>query len=203
MPGGPDGHDSPQGQRAQSRGSDPSDVLHVSETRRSLGPQEGGPHPSQPGCPHYSLNLYPDFRPERSKMGLSDENILLDSRQVPWLGEVLQHLSGLHSGPMLPDADVYALTQIGLRANHCVPYQLRHSGPSHDLLIKARTTLEVKLRGRWASDASVKRYEAHARVGQEFQALPQRVQKAAVSAADSFNRVAPKFFGVRIPTRLG
>lgn len=155
-------------------------------------------------CKHYSLNLYPDFRPERSKMGLADENILLDSRQVPWLGDAL-HLLARKNDCALLEVTVTqlrnqweaTLLRIGLRGNHCVPYQLRHSGPSHDLLTRARSMLEVKMRGRWAADSSVKRYEAHARVGQEFQALPKKVQQKALAAADSFDLVAQKFFGVK------
>ena len=87
-------------------------------------------------------------------MGMSDENILLDSRQVPWLGEALARLAQQHAQPSLLEVDV-------------------------------RT------------------HEAHARVGQEFQALPKKIQREAIAAADNFNRVAQKSFGVRTHMRLG
>jgi hypothetical protein len=39
-----------------------------------------------------------------------------------------------------------------------VPYSFRHAGASHDLVTKERTTAEVKARGRWRSDSSLRRY---------------------------------------------
>ncbi|OLP82160.1 Homogentisate 1,2-dioxygenase [Symbiodinium microadriaticum] len=62
----------------------------------------------------------------------------------------------------------------------------RHAGPSHDRLRQYRSLTEIKLRGRWESDKSVKRYEAHARVNQEFQKLPRAIQQAARQASASF-----------------
>ena len=38
------------------------------------------------------------------------------------------------------------------------PYTLRHSGASNDFLFKRRTVEEIKSRGRWKSDVSVKWY---------------------------------------------
>ena len=75
-----------------------------------------------------------------------------------------------------------ALTAIGLKHNWGVFYQLRHSGPSHDRLHKLRSTLEVKLMGRWEADSSVKRYEAHSKLALEFQNLPHVIQQQALVA---------------------
>ena len=41
---------------------------------------------------HYAINLHPSNREEESKMGLSDECILLGSRVIPWLGPALHSL---------------------------------------------------------------------------------------------------------------
>ena len=38
------------------------------------------------------------------------------------------------------------------------PYQLRHGGAAHDLASKARDHAQVKARGRWSTDQSVRRY---------------------------------------------
>ena len=43
-------------------------------------------------------------------------------------------------------------------------YVLRHSGPSADRLNDRRPELEVKIRGRWKGDRSLKRYEKGGRV---------------------------------------
>ena len=45
------------------------------------------------------------------------------------------------------------------------PYQARHSGASIDQARAARSLMETKKRGRWASDNSARRYERHARLG--------------------------------------
>ena len=38
-------------------------------------------------------------------------------------------------------------------------YRLRHGGASHDAAARLRSIVEIKRRGRWASDTSVRRYE--------------------------------------------
>ena len=43
------------------------------------------------------------------------------------------------------DAPSRALLQIGLSRNHAILHQLRHSGPSYDKLVNARTMLEIKM----------------------------------------------------------
>ena len=63
-----------------------------------------------------------------------------------------------------------------------VPYQLRHGGPSHDRLKRYRSMAEIKARSRWASDYTMKRYEAHALVQQELAALPADVRRLAEAA---------------------
>ena len=53
-----------------------------------------------PGSPHFALHLHPAERREQSKVGLSDESLLLDSPMMPWLGPVLAALprKGSHAG---------------------------------------------------------------------------------------------------------
>ena len=40
-----------------------------------------------------------------------------------------------------------------------VPYQARHSGASEDMARKARDNKEIKKRGGWSQDSSLRRYE--------------------------------------------
>ena len=84
------------------------------------------------------------------------------------------------------------LRQIGLPQTFAVLYQMRHSGPSHDRLHQLRTALEVKMRGRWASDTSVKRYEAHSKLSLEFQRLPDSIQRASLEAERSLPSLMAK-----------
>ena len=135
-------------------------------------------------------------------MGMSDETILLDSQTTPWMGALLRHhLSLRRSVKMfhvdyrgLRDAWQDSLESLGLCRTHSVLYQLRHSGPLYDRMTKQRSLLEVKKRGRWLSDSSVKRYEASARLNQEFQKLPRSVQRRAIQAPSQVQQWAQRFF---------
>ena len=50
-------------------------------------------------------------------------------------------------------------------------YQLRHGGASEDILSARRTLAEVKTRGHWSQDSSVKRYAKPGMVQQLLAAL--------------------------------
>ncbi|CAK0798705.1 unnamed protein product, partial [Prorocentrum cordatum] len=140
-------------------------------------------------CTDYGFNLHPSARGECSKTSLSDESLLLDSVEVPWLGPLLARA---RSGD--PQAPLFRLTAAQLSVlwrealgraevpTRCVPYQLRHGGPSHDRLKRYRSMAEIKRRGRWASDYMMRRYEAHALVQQELAALPVDVRRRAEAA---------------------
>eukprot|EP00438_Fugacium_kawagutii_P017670 Skav211267 [mRNA] locus=scaffold2429:526:2325:+ [translate_table: standard] len=140
--------------------------------------------------PYHCLNLHPSDRMETSKVGMCDETIQLDSNLMPWLGDLLTAMiTGCPHAPMFPiqytqlnNCWMRQLVKVGLERNHAVLYQLRHSGPSYDRSTKSRSLQDVKKRGRWATDSSVKRYEAHAKLAQEFQRLPHKVQRAALAA---------------------
>ena len=157
--------------------------------------------PPMPSQKHFALQLHPAERHEQSKVGLSDESLLLDAPQLPWLGMMLLQLH--RDTTFLIDltydnlaaAWKRALSQIGLDQRFAVLYQLRHSGPSHDRLLKLRSLGEVKQRGRWAADKSLNRYEAHGRVGQEFFSLPKNIQQAALQAEQKLQLEGPKLFG--------
>ena len=73
-------------------------------------------------------------------------------------------------------------TATGLGDKFAVLYQLRHSGASWDRFKEYRTLLEVKQRGRWASDNSLKRYEQHAMVAQQFEKLNPALKRRAQAA---------------------
>ena len=64
------------------------------------------------------------------------------------------------------------LTLSGVSVLEPHPYALRHGGASTDVLLKRRDLQEVKSRGRWRTDSSVRRYNKHARILREVARLP-------------------------------
>lgn len=151
--------------------------------------------------PDLALNLHPEERLETSKMGLANESILLDSPIMPFLNVGLKKLAQRRKGRYLFNLDYLQLRNIwensmndsGLPKNHSVLYQLRHSSPSHDRLHNLRSALAVKMRGRWRADSSVRRYEAHARLHQQFQQLPSQLQEKCLSALTRLERLVLRF----------
>ena len=167
---------------------------------RGLSPQDVvGPTRSHPDL---ALNLHPEERLGTSKMGLANESILLVSPVMPVLNVGLKKLAQRREGRYLFNLDYLQLRNIwensmqdsGLPKNHSVLYQLRHSSPSHDRLHNLRSALAVKMRGRWRADSSVRRYEAHARLHQQFQQLPSQLQEKCLSALTRLERLVSKIF---------
>ena len=148
----------------------------------------------------HTLHLHPAERHEASKVGISEESIQLDAMQVPGLGLALDRLQT--PGPFLFDlgytemvsAWKQALVDVGLEHNHAVLHQLRHSGPSFDRCHRLRSLMEIKARGRWAADASLRRYEQHGRLNQEYHRLPQATQKLVLQLEEQTRKLGPKFF---------
>jgi hypothetical protein len=58
--------------------------------------------------------------------------------------------------------------ELGLEELGLSLYALRHGGASHDILASRRPLLEVKKRGRWSTDSSLKRYVKEARLQHEL-----------------------------------
>ena len=69
-----------------------------------------------------------------------------------------------------------AMQELGLgRLTPVTLYQLRHSGPSTDVLNEERPLYEVKKRGRWASDKPLKRYAKGGRIAEQVASLPRHI----------------------------
>ena len=52
-----------------------------------------------------------------------------------------------------------------------VPYDFRHAGASHDMLERRRSELEIKGRGRWKTDSSLRRCGEPARAAAASNAM--------------------------------
>ena len=70
-----------------------------------------------------------------------------------------------------------------------VLYSLRHGGASWDALRRARDMLGIKRRGRWRSDASLRRYEKAARAQKEVQRMSRATLNFAAAVEADLERI--------------
>ena len=116
-----------------------------------------------------------------SKTHHFDDSVILDSPDRRWLSQALLRLVRT----LRPDDKVFtdtaerlrkrlaiAANEWGLENWQVTTYVLRHTGPSHDHLSKRRSLPEIKRRGRWANDRSVRRYEKAALINSRLASLP-------------------------------
>ena len=83
------------------------------------------------------------------------------------------------SYPQLAKQFKHAVRGARLEALSPAMYQLRRGGPSHDRFRNLRSLIDVKRRGRWAADASLRRYDAHARLLQQELKLSLAIRRGA------------------------
>ena len=125
---------------------------------------------------HWAINLSPieDCRP--GKTGQFDETILYDT-ETPWIHQFFATLTSNRDPESLlwpiPGPTVIIALQDACRALQLEPlavcrYSLRHGGASEDILSQQRSLLEVKRRGGWRTDSSLKRYGKEALIQSEL-----------------------------------
>ena len=66
--------------------------------------------------------------------------------------------------------DASVLAQV--TALHPVPYHMRHTEVSHDMVSQQRSLAEAKKRGRWGHDRCLRRYFKGGCLGEQLQRLP-------------------------------
>jgi len=166
----------------------PSELLSL-RVSSVVRPVKGGPrHLSK-----YSILLFPAELEARSKTKDYDISLLLDNPEFGWMEQVLDQLVlGRH-----PEQPLFALSMkswtrafnqasaaLGLETlGPPVLYQLRHGGASHEMLTNAREFGDIKKRGRWESDRSLKRYAKGGRVQEQLQRLRPVQQAQALGCA--------------------
>ena len=125
-----------------------------------------------------SIVLHPSEELVSSKVGLFDETLLVDLPQLTLLVEEFRRRH--HSGLLLPVPirkfnALWRRAALDLQLDKSLgiphPYTLRHSGPSADRLHQRRSLDEVKARGRWRADSSVRRYQKGGRSLERLSAL--------------------------------
>ena len=116
---------------------------------------------------HWSMVLAPSEMLVAGKTGEFDETLRLDWDELAWISPIMEMLCQQAPGISVWPFDARILRQhFTEAAADCLvsqlassPYSLRHGGASHDALTSRRPLSEIKKKGRWQSDASVRRYE--------------------------------------------
>ena len=136
--------------------------------------------------------------PVPGKTGEFDEAVLLSSLSATtW--PILRVLEkSLHpanklwpfTAPEFGDMIVTAAAAAGLGHMNLTPYGSRHGGASYDRFANRRPVAEVKARGRWKTDSTLKRCAKSALYLRQLSALPPE----AVFNATSMQAAAPQVF---------
>ena len=140
-----------------------------------------GPTPlAGPAFQFWGLIVNPSELHNPSKTGGYDAAVVID-REI-WLGEFLHILRGRRSSatrlwptstPRVIQLFKEACSTLGLDVLEPCRYSLRHAAASHELLNGIRPLTEIKKRGDWRSDASVRRYAKDTLILRELERMPQ------------------------------
>lgn len=141
-----------------------------------------------------------------SKTGQFDEGVLLDLPKHRCIAHLLTQQAANRSGdqplvPTQPPELAQFLQRFGERLRlpfRPLPYQLRHTGPSTDAAEGLRSLQEIKRRGRWQADNSVKRYEKAAQLTKVLNSLSPAAQSFCLRSA----RELPDVIYGRRPARF-
>ena len=175
----------------------PSELLSI--TSGSLVP------PSPESGNSWALLLHPSSKGALSKVGESDETLLLNSRRLTFLRPALEILgrSGSTEKSLwsFDYSSLYkALASIGRELGIAlVPYIMRHSGVTIDRATGERSQEEAQKRGRWKQASSMRRYEKAGRLGDSWRLLRPEVQQHCRQMA---SRLAEFIVGGAVPPRI-
>ncbi|CAK0798854.1 unnamed protein product [Prorocentrum cordatum] len=142
------------------------------------------------GTDGWCLTLHPREDGVQSKAEEFDENISIDADgHLSFLNQVMSvmhakakreaRLDELVVGDLGGRSFLMVFKMAGERLGLPKPpvaHQLRHAGPSYDLAQRIRRLAEVKARGRWSADSSVRRYGKQNRINEQIAALPVAVR---------------------------
>ena len=153
---------------------------------------------------HWCLLLSPiaSANPRPTKSGEYEESVVFDLKEFEWLDwAVFKPLKDRPAdSPLIPlsatellDQWKQAIAALGMDKLEVSRYSMRHSGASWDLLQRNRSISDIKHRGRWASDSSMKRYLKIAKVSD----MGQRIGQPVLSYGDRIREIARTLFGGR------
>ena len=134
--------------------------------------------------PEVGLVLAPSETMSITKTGKSDESVQINGHKAEWISKGLLELCTGRPGheqlfPFLQEEFTTSfhrsLHLLSLGSYHFSPYSVRHAGPSNDFLHHRRDLADIKNRGRWKSDSSVRRYTKATKLQQLAQEINPRV----------------------------
>ena len=152
---------------------------------------------------HWSLVLHPLEQGVASKTEEYDETLIFDlpyNNVVNVVAQAVFRIRQLHlkeASQLVFDKDIPRLRACMQRASEKCgleilgdphSYRLRHGGASRDLT-KKRDLLQIQHRGRWKTQASVRRYQKGGRLIQLLHSLPRKVLADAMSAANGLEQM--------------
>jgi hypothetical protein len=132
--------------------------------------------PTSSGVNAWVLVLFPQEGAARSKTNESDDTVPINSVLARWMDPIWEALKNESSLEPLIGMDYPALlkefksgsAEIGLEMS---PGLGRHSGASIDRALALRSLAEIQKMGRWATFASVRRYEKEGRINDSWASL--------------------------------
>ena len=123
----------------------------------------------------FAVLLHPSEAKVPGKTGIFDQGILIDSDM--WINPILRNLIQnrprnaplwSHNHNQILEVFNQAVVYLKLESLGVSMYTLRHGGASFDIMSRRRSMEEVKQRGRWATDSSLRRYVKTARLQSEL-----------------------------------
>lgn len=126
--------------------------------------------------------VHPRLLNKPGKTGLLDEAVLIDDHTLDplmeWLTAGRPLTDRVRSSNIHDEVKEFASVAraLGLTALRPCRYSLRHAGASHDFLSRRRSGDEIKRRGRWKADSSVRRYGKESLAMAELHNVPREVR---------------------------
>ena len=156
---------------------------HLIRPRPEAGPEYGS----------WGLLLHDASMGRIGKTGMQDEAVLLD--RDPWIYPALHCCVAdvvrprplwPHSAEQLREEFRRSCLRLQLGRLGASLYCLRHGGASDNLLTRRRTLAEVRERGRWRTDTSVRRYGKTTRLQAEINKVPTHTWELGRCAESNF-----------------
>ena len=130
--------------------------------------------------PFWGVLLCPEEWQKPSKTGQFDDTLILDGPDYAWLQNLMPGLRGNGGEELVFNLSVTQLNALwrravvlaGVKELDQVPYHMRHTGVSHELVTGRRSLAECKRRGRWGSDKSLRRFAKGGRLGEQLARHP-------------------------------
>ena len=167
--------------------------------------------PTSKHCRFWGIIFGNSERFDRTKTGLQDDTVLLDSTDRAFAKNLLQMLFNYTKNSQGRIFGNYTLQQYeaamqrarvaaGLGSFQLTPHTVRHSGPSIDSLQKTRLPEEIMARGRWKTLKSIQRYQKPGQMLARMGKIDKEIwDKASEAVPEVLRRLQAFFHGGSAP----